>query len=594
MKILLRSTIVCNANDERDRALLYNNFKELKESGLTSEVGEDAPIWKFIQDFVNKYTDVPEATTLKSHFTSLGDSQVVGRLDVLLLQPCVTGGDFTIRLIDTEANRRKGALIGLAKEAAEALTTKGPEAFWSALDKARELDTQRKSPKQRKIYAGVDERYAYIEQRSQVYDRELGAFLPIKSFALRGQAESYWISPHKVGARTTYLNTTFNPTSAPTPKHLLNTYDPSFLYVPSAGMPDLTPLVEKYMGLFQSLLNCLARDPIDHDYLEDWLRYVVTHPANKCCALILRGVPGSGKGTLSIILEALFGRYACRLDNERIEGKFNGFMETCLLAVGDEVGSDFFRDKKAGGNKFKGLITEGKIQLECKGLESKEVPNYTKWLFTANQAIPLVLEADDRRYSVINTLDELDPAVGSAIADAVHDPDFLQAVVDYLVHYAGRVVSTFKPLVSLKNAAREAIIEGSIDSAGRWWRYELPPTGRYPSGALYLAYTKWLEDQGERPVAAIRFSTARPNAVHKGNGRKSSVKKSLQGFFTGDVCQVYDIINPEPTGTYETWTTGGYTPNKLSVVGCHPIAMEDADEEIINDILESDPATLNQ
>lgn len=123
MKILLRSTFIATAADTKDKDLLLRNYQHLCETGLSFETDEDIPVWKFIQDFVQAHNHVPEATTLKSHFSTRGESQVVGRLDVLASMPCITGGDFIIRLTDKAEDRRTRDTSELLKEAATILQT---------------------------------------------------------------------------------------------------------------------------------------------------------------------------------------------------------------------------------------------------------------------------------------------------------------------------------------------------------------------------------------------------------------------------------------------------------------------------------------
>lgn len=123
MKILLRSTFVVGPNDARERDLLFHNYQALVEAGLSFDVDEDIPVWKFIQDFVLAHGHVPEITTLRSHFQLHGETQVVGRLDVLAALPYITGGDFITRLTDKAEDRRVRATTELLKEATTIIQT---------------------------------------------------------------------------------------------------------------------------------------------------------------------------------------------------------------------------------------------------------------------------------------------------------------------------------------------------------------------------------------------------------------------------------------------------------------------------------------
>lgn len=162
MKILLRSTFLVTATDTKDKELIMRNYQHLCETGLSFDVDEDIPIWKFIQDFVQAHNHVPEATTLKSHFTSRGETQVVGRLDGLCSLPCIMGGDFITRLTDKAEDRRVRVVSELLKEAATIVQT------------GMEVKEGRKS----KILKGPQDAVRYILDKSHaVVTPTLGARL---------------------------------------------------------------------------------------------------------------------------------------------------------------------------------------------------------------------------------------------------------------------------------------------------------------------------------------------------------------------------------------------------------------------------------
>lgn len=162
MKILLRSTFLATATDTKDKDLILRNYHHLCETGLSFDVDEDIPIWKFIQDFVQAHNHCPEATTLKSHFTARGETQVVGRLDGLCSLPCIMGGDFITRLTDKAEDRRVRVVSELLKEAATIVQT------------GMEVKEGRKS----KILKGPQDAVRYILDKSHaVVTPTLGARL---------------------------------------------------------------------------------------------------------------------------------------------------------------------------------------------------------------------------------------------------------------------------------------------------------------------------------------------------------------------------------------------------------------------------------
>ncbi len=68
-----------------------------------------------------------------------------------------------------------------------------------------------------------------MTQRGDIYDRQLGEFIPITGFQKLSPAARYWISPKRDGARSNKMNVTFEPDPGKCPEHLLNVFDPTVI-----------------------------------------------------------------------------------------------------------------------------------------------------------------------------------------------------------------------------------------------------------------------------------------------------------------------------------------------------------------------------
>lgn len=115
MKILLRSTFVCRPEDDPD--LLLRNFQHLKDSGLGMEIVEDNAIWQYVQDFVQQHHHVPDHTTVRSHFQTLGETTCDERIDALTMVAPKTRGDFKSLLEKKDRERKERQVIEILKEA---------------------------------------------------------------------------------------------------------------------------------------------------------------------------------------------------------------------------------------------------------------------------------------------------------------------------------------------------------------------------------------------------------------------------------------------------------------------------------------------
>ena len=121
MKTLLRSTFIASPGDNPD--LYLRNYMKLDDSGLQFDLPEDVIIWEYVQQFVRAHNHVPDITTLKTHFSRIGEDTVIERLRVLDNMKGFSQGDFDIRLVAKAEERRIREVTELMKDSSTILTT---------------------------------------------------------------------------------------------------------------------------------------------------------------------------------------------------------------------------------------------------------------------------------------------------------------------------------------------------------------------------------------------------------------------------------------------------------------------------------------
>ena len=62
MNILLRS---CFKGKTENKALLFQNYLHLMDSGLGFDIAEDGNIWEFIRNFAQTYNSVPDVAPIR-------------------------------------------------------------------------------------------------------------------------------------------------------------------------------------------------------------------------------------------------------------------------------------------------------------------------------------------------------------------------------------------------------------------------------------------------------------------------------------------------------------------------------------------------
>jgi len=122
MKNLLRSCFVADPTTDNSE-LFAHNYHAMVESGLGFDTPEDNIIWTFVQDFFKSHGHVPELQTMRSHFTTVHDTDVVDRLDRLSMLKPRTRGDFLTYLEEKATDRRNRIVLDLCKEAAQIVQT---------------------------------------------------------------------------------------------------------------------------------------------------------------------------------------------------------------------------------------------------------------------------------------------------------------------------------------------------------------------------------------------------------------------------------------------------------------------------------------
>lgn len=137
-----------------------------------------------------------------------------------------------------------------------------------------------------------------------------------------------------------------------------------------------------------------------YTYLVHWMARTVQFPAQTGeVAIVLMGEKGTGKGQFANHFGNLFGRHYVTLSNpHHLTGNFNAHLRDCLVLLADEA-------MPAGDTKqravLKQLITEPRIMLERKGVDSEGMANHIHLIMASNEAHAVHYTPDERRYLVL-------------------------------------------------------------------------------------------------------------------------------------------------------------------------------------------------
>lgn len=248
-----------------------------------------------------------------------------------------------------------------------------------------------------------------------------------------------------------------------------------------------------------------------------WLAYPIQHPGAKMqTTIVVHGPQGTGKNMFFEVIMGIYGRYGRIIDQSAIEDKFNDWASRRLFLIADEVvaRSDLYHVK----NKLKAFITGEWIRINPKNMAAYDERNHVNMVFLSNEAMPVVLEQDDRRHAVIWTPEKLSADFYTGLKAEI-DNGGGAALHHYLLHLdLGDFGPSSKPPMT---DAKKELIDQSLDSPSRFvLAFEKGDIEGFPaknapkllmpclSQDFYELYGEWCRRQGLKALNQPKFMNA--------------------------------------------------------------------------------------
>jgi putative DNA primase/helicase len=260
-----------------------------------------------------------------------------------------------------------------------------------------------------------------------------------------------------------------------------------------------------------------------YQWVLSWIAYPIQHPGAKMkTTLVLHGGQGTGKNMFFEALMSIYDRYGRIIDQGAIEDRFNDWASGKLFLIADEVvaRSDLFHIK----NKLKAFITGEWIRINPKNRAAYDERNHVNVVFLSNEAMPVVLDEDDRRHTVIWTPQKLPSEFYGAVAAEIAAGG-AAALHDYLLHLD---IGDFSPATPpFITDAKEELINQSIDSTSRFYYAlmcgEIGDIKFAPmiTEEVYSLYKFWCVRVGERsgPLKRLINQLSRKHNIHTSRKR---------------------------------------------------------------------------
>ena len=194
------------------------------------------------------------------------------------------------------------------------------------------------------------------------------------------------------------------------------------------------------------------------DYIIRWMAHVVQHPDQPVgVALVLRGKQGTGKSLMCKLFGSLFGpHYALVTSTRQLVGNFNAHLQGVVLVLADEA---FWVGDKASEGALKSMVTGDSLQIEAKGQDIINVPNYLNLMMASNEDWVVPAGPEERRFCVFGVGEGRmqDTEYFKALMDQM-DNGGREALLYYLMNYDLSGVNL------LKFPQTEALMENKLHS----------------------------------------------------------------------------------------------------------------------------------
>ncbi|MEZ9303138.1 primase-helicase family protein [Vibrio breoganii] len=279
-----------------------------------------------------------------------------------------------------------------------------------------------------------------------------------------------WMKHHD---RKTYHGVVFDPANR-TDNRFLNMWT-GFQFEPQEG----DNLIEKILWHLKFII-CSGNDE-DYKYLLAWMAHIVQKPEQKSgvCVVLKSEARGTGKSTVSVLLERLLGQHAMRVqDGKHLLGAFNSHLANKLFVTIEEA---FWSGSAKDAGKLRTLITESTVTIEAKGKDALEVDSFHRFMMCTNNDWAVPQTQDERRFFVLEVSEDKkqDKDYFVDLYDVVNSDDAMEQFFHFLKHYDLESYNLHK--APKTSAIQQQIIE-SLPSEAIWLK------GVLDNGCLFEAF----------------------------------------------------------------------------------------------------------
>ena len=278
-------------------------------------------------------------------------------------------------------------------------------------------------------------------------------------------------------------------------------------YKKSKILENFKPNDNTFENIHKLIFNIVGNKEEHYIYFNKWLAWILKNPLDRLpTSIILQGEHGTGKTKFcELILEKIFGKNFLEINQSEINSDYNEYIFGKQLIVANEV---IHNDNKyLVPDKLKTFITDVHLSINKRFKDTFSIINYSQWIFTSNNQVPLKVDPGDRRYTIFKSkkLVNGEELIGNLQKNLEKE---LQGYLNYLFNLEVEFIEVAKPL---QNQEKQDLIEASYNSVDDFY-YLAKDTGGFD--ALNKLYAS--EDSNYFNYIEI-YETAKGYAVISSN-----------------------------------------------------------------------------
>jgi len=228
----------------------------------------------------------------------------------------------------------------------------------------------------------------------------------------------------------------FTPRKSKKEPNIFNLFN-GFKYHGLIENPDYVPNVSFIKHFQEYISRVCSYEKKASDFVEQNFAWICFKGRPNIC-LVIYGGYGSGKTSLTILINNLIGKEYCKEDYDTKNGLFKNFnsaFEGKIMVFINEPDWNSFTNSMG---IFKHTITDDTLRIEKKGMDAYDVSNYATYWITTNNRNLFNQEKDDRRFFFVNcefngyTPQEKSAYFKDFYENKVHNEEYLTSVLWYL------------------------------------------------------------------------------------------------------------------------------------------------------------------